>query len=128
MMIYAIGVQADGPKVRVDQIPADQDSSIIIHKGPLIPGQGLGLPEFQIVESKDEVSGEPVMGRKESYASWKSACAEWKKELKANNGDRLLYSNCGKPSLHKDETTQEITQVSEGTYKLKVSNSPSTTK
>ncbi|MGZ3707813.1 MAG: hypothetical protein ACXWPM_03140 [Bdellovibrionota bacterium] len=121
-LVASSGVHADEVKLKVDRTSDDQDTSIVIHKGPPQPQPDTTVrpPDYQIVESTDEIAGEPMPGRDDSYASWKIACDNWKKELKANNPGRLLTSNCGRPHLDSDPVTFKKTQSSTGTYKLKV--------
>jgi hypothetical protein len=98
------------------------DTSVVIHHGPAYPAYpAFTPPDYKILEDSEEVAGDPSAGRQESYDSWKKACADWKKELKDANGDRLISSNCGRPRVEKDSVTFQTTQVSTGTYRLKVS-------
>jgi hypothetical protein len=108
----------DDSKVKVDT-HTDQDTAVLIHKGPV--GQALfNPPEYKIVEGTEEIAGDPYNDKNEAYKSWKQACDDWKKELKANNGDRVIVASCGRPHMDEEHTTFEKTDVSTGSYKLKV--------
>jgi len=80
--------------------------------------------DFEIVEDTDEVSGDPVGGTKESYASWKEACKEWKKEIKEANPGQVVTINCGSAKMEKDDTSGKGAGIyvykSTGKYRLKV--------
>jgi hypothetical protein len=103
----------------VDSIPTDQDTQILIQKNPQ-NRLGWTPPDYEILQENEEIAGEPVAGKQDSYQSWQAACDDWKKELRADNGDRLISANCGRPHPERDNTTMLTTQTSQGNYKLKV--------
>ena len=109
---------ADQPTVAVSGLPADQDTSIVIHKGP--NGGALEPPDYRIDSGSEEIAGEPVAGQAESYASWKQACADWKKDMREMNGKTLISLACGTPHSTRDSATSRVTQTSEGLYKIKI--------
>jgi len=62
---------------------------------------------------------------KEAYASWKTACADWKKELKENNKEnQVLVSSCGTAKFTKDDSAGSGSGIyvyrSQAKYKLRV--------
>jgi hypothetical protein len=108
--------RAEGPTVSVTGVPADQDSTISIRKGD--KSRSLE-PDFEINSGTEEISGDPVAGKQESYLSWKKACADWKKDMREMNGAALVSLSCGTPRADRDSSSR-VTQTSTGTYKLKV--------
>jgi hypothetical protein len=115
----SLAALADEAKLKVDT-SSTEDTSILVHKGP-IPLVSPSPMELKIMEESDEITGDPDSDRLTAYKSWKEACAQWKKELKENNGKNLISSSCGTPHVNQDSVTFAKTNVSTGTYKLKVS-------
>ena len=77
-------------------------------------------PEFEFVSDTAEIAGDPHPGLKESYASWKEACENWKKEMKEmNKQNEILSLNCNAPSSSRQHDGLQIYR-SNGSYKLKV--------
>ena len=77
-------------------------------------------PDFTIVADTAEIAGDPVVGDKEARASWKSACAAWKAELKElNKENRIISMNCGVPKGAPGGNASTI-YVSTGAYKVRV--------
>jgi hypothetical protein len=76
-------------------------------------------PDYQVESGTEELASEPVAGLKESYDSWKKACADWKKEMREMNGSSLISLSCGKPKATRDSSSR-VTQESVATYKIKV--------
>jgi hypothetical protein len=109
---------ADEAKLKVDTA-AKEDTSILVHKGP-VGGVIVTPTEYQIIEGTDDVLGDPSNDTQEALKSWKQACSDWKKELKANNGDRLIVANCGRPHVETEKVTFQKTDASTGTYRVKV--------
>lgn len=119
LLAFVFGLQlawAESASVKVSDVPTDGDTSVFIKKG----GQGHLLPDYEIVSGTRDVMGDPDSGLKESLANWKTACGEWKKEMKELNPDnQILVLDCGKPSSHKDESGMR-TYSSSGSYRMKV--------
>jgi hypothetical protein len=107
--------QAADPKVKIGDVGTDGDTSIVIKKGA-----DAGTQDFEVVSGNEDVVGEPKPSNRESYASWKAACAEWKKEMRElNKENSLLALNCNAASKEKDENGQ-TTYKSTGSYKMRV--------
>ena len=73
---------------------------------------------WEVVEGAADIAGEPQMMSKQARASWKTACDDWKKEIRADNKDnKILSLNCGTPNCaaKADSTVCE----SKASYKLK---------
>lgn len=99
-------------------IPADQEGSttISITKGE----KKTNSEEFQITEGTATVSGEPELLQKSARASWKTACAEWKKELKElNSANQVLVMNCNQPTCNQTGNSETVCS-SQADYKLKI--------
>lgn len=99
--------------IGVKDIPADGDTTISVKKGSSADNK------FEITSGEDDVEGDSANLIKEARANWKTACADWKKELKALNTDnKVLAMNCGKMICSTEGV--ESTCRSKASYKLKV--------
>jgi hypothetical protein len=111
----APGASAADPKLRISDLPADGDTSIVIKKGA-----DAGTQDFEVVSGNEDVVGEPKPSNREAYASWKAACAEWKKEMRElNKENSVIALNCNASTKEKDENGL-TTHKSSGTYKMRV--------
>ena len=98
--------------------PTDGDTSIMIKKGPL---PNLKEKRYEIISETQEVLGDPGPDR-EAYANWKTACADWKKEIKELNNtadSKVVSANCGTPSSSRSPEMVYRYQ-SKGTYKVRI--------
>jgi len=96
---------------------AEENDAVIIQRGK-IPIVDVAK-DFEVVSGSEEVIGDPEPGRKAGYASWKAACAEWKKELKElNKTNQVLTLNCNSPEFVQENGN--YTYKSQGSYKLRV--------
>jgi len=99
--------------VGVKDIPAGEDTTIKIEKG------NKSENTYEITTSTEAVEGEPAPLLKEARANWKTACKEWKKDVKDLNKDNQIISmSCG--SMKCSTTAMETTCTSEGKSKIKV--------
>ena len=97
----------------VKDIPADGDTTIKIEKGSRVNN------EYAITEGVDQIEGDAAPLLKEARLNWKTACADWKKEIKElNKENSVLTLNCG--SMKCSTVAMESTCVSTGRHKLKV--------
>ncbi len=107
---------AEQPKVGVKDIPADSDTSVIVQKG-----KNAGFPNYEVVNGSEEIAGDPNFHEREAYTSWKTACDDFKKELKEMNKERLMSVSCGRAKLIRGaESNTSYSYVSSATYKLLV--------
>ncbi len=114
-LLAAPAIAAEGSKIRVSDVPTDQDTSIVIRKG----AEG-DLRDFEVVSGTEDVTGEPTPTHRESYASWKQACDAWKKEMREMNKENSLIAlNCNVALASKDPAGLS-THHSTGSYKLRV--------
>ncbi len=114
----ASAAHADKAKVKVSDIDTDQDTSIVIKKGPI--ANISELPEFEVVSGEQDIDGDPAANSGEARSSWKTACADWKKEIKELNKDnQVLTLSCNSPSSTLLDNGQRQMR-STGAYKLKV--------
>lgn len=108
---------AEKAQIKVNDINTDQDTSIVIKKGPQA-----GLKtcvEYQILDGKDEINGTPEFDKGKALAHWTDACKEWKASIKElNQGNQILLLNCNRATADKEGDT--YTYHSLGTYKFKV--------
>lgn len=107
----------------VTGVPVDSkdhtQGAILIQKNPKF----IQPNDFEIVSGSDEVMGDPSAGHKDAYASWKTACADWKKDLRESNKENSIVTlNCGSPKqeAQKDVSIGTYVYKSTGTYKIKV--------
>jgi hypothetical protein len=106
---------AADPKLKISDLPADGDTSIVIKKGA-----DAGTQDFEVVSGNEDVVGEPSPSNRGSYSSWKTACADWKKEMRELNKENALIAlNCNAPTAEKDANGL-TTHKSSGTYKMRV--------
>jgi len=97
----------------IKDIPTDGDTTISISKGKNTQN------EFQITEGTAEIAGEPELMTKAARSSWKTECADWKKEFKdLNKENQILSMSCNNPTCAKNATSETVC-TSQGTYKLK---------
>ncbi|MBS1983619.1 MAG: hypothetical protein JST16_05550 [Bdellovibrionales bacterium] len=102
--------------VGLTDIPASADgTSIVIRKGDQTTQN---QPDYQIIEGREEIAGDPTADRKQALASWKEACAEWKSSLKDMNKGNIITLNCGVSTVEKKEYLFTVQSV--GTYRLRV--------
>lgn len=114
----ASAARADKAKVKVSDIDTEQDTSIVIKKGPL--ANIVEQPEFEVVSGEQDIEGDPAANSVEARAGWKTACADWKKEVKELNKDnQVLALSCNSPSATLLDNGQRQMR-STGAYKLKV--------
>jgi hypothetical protein len=87
-----------------DDTSGGEDSAVVIQKRK---GNLLNERDFEIISGTTEVIGDPEMGQKASYSSWKAACAEWKKELRETNHENQIISmSCGSPTKQSESSGQ----------------------
>lgn len=119
----ALSALADDHTKIIQKVDNDgeKESSVLIQttKGAKIQ------PNYEITSGEEEIAGDPVAGMKEAYASWKTACADWKKELKENNKEnQVLVSSCGTAKFTKDDSAGSGSGIyvyrSQAKYKLRV--------
>ncbi len=76
---------------------------------------------WEITDGEADVEGEAGATNKDAKATWKKACDEWKKELRADHKDpkesKVMNMNCGKMECGGDAGQKICT--SKATYKIK---------
>lgn len=106
-----------GTKITTTSKDSEDDSSILIQKKKNAKID----PDYEIISGEEEISGDPVSGRDAALLKWKEACKEWKKELKENKENPLIYSSCGSAKEHRESGGSGIsTYSSTAKYKIKV--------
>jgi hypothetical protein len=115
--LLLISLSSFAQKAAVTDIPAEGNTVITVEKGVKKEGSDKA---WEIVEGNSEISGDPELMQKEARASWKTACSDWKKEIKElNKSNEVLVLNCNKPSCAKADANQTVCE-STGIYKVKV--------
>ena len=115
ILFLSFQVQAGDGSVKISNISTQEDTSVIIKKGAATCG-----PDYEVISGVDEVAGDPSMGVKESYSSWKAACEAWKKEVRElNKTNQVLSLNCSLPVQIRLSSGMNFYHSS-ATYKLRV--------
>lgn len=108
-------VNAEEVGINVDKINTDSNTTISIQKG----SKTTGKTEYQITEGEDTIEGEPDNLARNARKNWKTACTEWKKEIKdLNKENKLIAVSCGTSSCNAG--SMETICSSKGTYKVRV--------
>ena len=110
LMLISCGAMAQS--VGVKDISAQEDTTIEIRKGIKTD------QTFEISEGTEDITGDAAPLIQTARANWKTACADWKKEMKENKESPVLMSSCGKMTC--TTAAMESTCSSVGKYKLKV--------
>lgn len=114
-LLLGTEVWAEKAGVKVSDIDAKEDTSIIIKKGAPIDQ----CVQYEIVSGNEEVFGTSEFDRTKAYASWKTACNEWKQSMREmNKGNNVITLNCNSPQITKED--DRYTYQSSGTYKIKL--------
>jgi hypothetical protein len=102
-------------EVKLKDVNTSDDTSIIIKKGAPI-GECV---EHEIIEGRDDISGDPAFARDAAHTGWKNACKEWKTSMREMNKDNQMISlNCNTPII--DKSGDMYTYKSSGSYRMKV--------
>lgn len=117
LLVMALwSVPAWGQKATVGEIPMNENTTISIKKGD---AASRCEKQFEIVNGTAAIEGDPSVLVKDARASWKQACAQWKKEIKEMNTDnKVLAIDCGKASCSLQGSEGQVCH-SEGSYKIK---------
>lgn len=106
---------AEKAGLKIKDIPADQDTSIVIKKGAAADQ----CTEYEVLDGTEEVFGMPDYDRSKALSSWKTACNEWKQSMREmNKENQLLTLNCSSPKATKED--DRFTFLSTGSYRVKV--------
>lgn len=106
-------------KVKTISLHEGQTASVSIRKDK-IQRKKSTTPEFKIIQGSREVEGDPSASSKGALQNWKTACSEWKDELKElNKTNEIIALDCGKPIAGKADYQQKIYH-SNGSYQIKV--------
>ncbi|WII72649.1 hypothetical protein QJS83_02035 [Bdellovibrio sp. 22V] len=113
ILLLVLPFFAQAQSVGVKDIPAEGDTTIEIKKGKNADRT------YEVVTDEDEIEGEAAPLLKEARTNWKTACADWKKEIKELNKDNQVLSlSCGKMTC--STVSMESTCRSVGKFKLRV--------
>ncbi len=118
-MVVSVPAFAEEGGMKLNNISTDDETHIMIKKGPLKSGSSLDQPTYEIINDTDEITGEAGLGPKAGRAAWTKACSDWKAEMKEMNKDnKILKLNCGTPSGTQENG--QTTFTSTGRYTLRV--------
>lgn len=112
---------AETVDVHVKDLDPNQDINNKEFGGAIIikKGSEKDMPQYEITQGEEEITGDSTPLLKQAQANWKKACAEWKKEMRENNKENQVISlNCG--SMDCTNSTAESSCKSKGNYKLKI--------
>ncbi len=108
---------AERTGVRVEDIPSEKDTTIMIKKGVKDLNQCI---EYEIIDGSEEIIGSPEFDRTKARTQWKEACKEWRDNLKElNKSNSLINLTCGSPSMIREEENK-YSYHSKAAYKVKV--------
>ncbi len=97
------------------KVDTSQDTTISIKKGA---NATLAKKKYSIVEGEHDVVGDKDVIAKSAEKNWKTECADWKKEFRADNKDNKIISVvCGRMKC--DKVGVETTCQSQAKYKMK---------
>lgn len=101
----------------IKDIPVSEETTISVKKGAAKSDK-----VWEIVRETVEVTGDSAVLEKDAKASWKTACADWKKEAKElNTENKVLALNCGKMKCSKAGATEtQCESQASMTLKVKV--------
>jgi len=103
--------------VKLKDMDATENTAIYIEKNS--ERNRLRDPDFEIVEGKEDIVGDPENLDATARKNWKAACNEWRADMKdLNKANSILSLACGIPVKAKE--THNITYKSTGSYKMKV--------
>jgi hypothetical protein len=75
-------------------------------------------PLWEVSEGTSELESEPATMQKEARTAWNKACADWKKEFRADNKEnKVINISCGKPVCGGEVGNKVCTSTA--TYKIK---------
>ncbi len=99
--------------VQVDGVNANENTTIEIKKNDRSKNE----KSFEITEGADEITGEFSTLLQEARKNWKTACEDWKKELKdLNKENQVLFISCGRMTCSKVSVESSCQSVAK--YKL----------
>lgn len=101
----------------VKDIPLSQDGETTIS---VKKGAAKVEPLWEVVKEEAEVSGDPDVALGQARTNWRTACNEWKKEVRELNTDnKVIALNCGKMACSKNQIL-ETTCTSKANFTVKV--------
>ncbi len=101
--------------LQVDGVNANENTTIEIKKNDRPKNE----KSFEITEGTDEITGEFSTLLQEARKNWKTACEDWKKELKdLNKENQVLFISCGRMTCSKQSVESSCQSVAK--YKLRV--------
>lgn len=111
--LLLLPIMAQAQTMGIKDIPAGENTTIEIKKN------ANALQQYEVVTDEDEIEGDAAPLLKEARVNWKTACADWKKELKEiNKESQILSMTCGKMKCSTE--SMESTCHSKAKYKLRV--------
>lgn len=99
--------------------PEASDRVVVVNPESVIKQK----PTNVFVESgSDVIVGQPEENPRAAYRTWKTACDQWKSELKTNNRENLLIASCGSPQKRVEKVDVNTLYIfeSKSTYKIRV--------
>lgn len=124
--IVLISTQVFAQTANIKDLPLDGEegssTTITIEKGKpgARPGQATQPVQNEVLDSSVEIEGESAPLLKAAKNNWKTACEDWKKEVKELNKDnQILSMNCGTSKCAPEATAMTICK-STATYKIRL--------
>lgn len=116
-LVFLMSASAVAQKVdlQVDGVNTNENTTIEIKKNDRPKNE----KSFEITEGTDEITGEFSTLLQEARKNWKTACEDWKKELKdLNKENQVLFISCGRMTCSKVSVESSCQSVAK--YKLRV--------
>ena len=116
LLFSSLLVFAQKAQLKMDDITADQDTSITIKKGSTATRTE---PDYEIVSGTEEITGDEEIDDKRALASWKESCETWKRETRElNTENKIIILSCGSKKRVRTENKNIYTSV--GKYQIRV--------
>ena len=119
LILTLISPLAFAQTVSVDDINAGQEGSTTIKIEKNKPDEvKKSEAQWEVTDGQADLEGDSGATNKDAKANWKTACNDWKKEIRADNKEnKILSINCGSMTCSGDAGNKVCS--SKATYKIK---------
>lgn len=120
-MLFPLFANAQSVDIKGVNADGSSEDTVIenttrIRKGKIDETKAVNKPEVH--ENEATIEGEMGATNNDAIKEWKKACADWKKELKAEHGKDLIAPDCGEKTCSGNAGSKVCS--SKGFFKLKV--------
>lgn len=115
--ILTVSLASQAQTASVKDIPTDGESTTItVQKGP---AKAAGPVASEILEGSAEIAGDPNPMEKAARKSWKTACDDWRKDVKEMNKDNIvLILDCNSAKCEVEGHMRTCKSIA--TYKIRL--------